>query len=577
MSAFRKLLRFLRPCWGRAVWAVLLAAILSVLSLLQPLVMKYFVGMVEKSNWAILPKIAAALISIPLCYAAIWFIDNQLLTWVGQRFIFNIRTALYSHLHRVSLTYHDNLGTGTAINRLMYDVSTIYSFVVSYLTTFVNQVLWFVVGIVMIFFLNWRLALVTVALLPLYYLNYRIFSPRLRRKYESIREKWDEISQRLQETIAGQKLVKAYGREEQESNYFDSRTQTVMGESIESGTLSASFHSIAQAIQGIISVIIYCLGCWYVIDGRMGYGDVLAFMMYLWRVTSPVLYVTQLAAVFQQVIVSAGRVNELFDAPVGGTETGEGREAPALKGEVEFRDVRFEYVKDEPVLKGINLHVKPGTSVALVGKTGCGKTTLTGLLLRFHDVTSGELLVDGLDVRQLKAESLRRQVGQVLQDPILFTGSFKENIAYAAPDADAEELIRTARAAEIHDLVMSKPLAYDTIIGERGIKLSLGEKQRVSIARALLKKPAILILDEATASLDPIAESLIQKAFERLLRGRTSFIIAHRLSTITSCDLIVVMDAGRIVETGTHAELLQREDGLYRHYFDEQFTAFSGS
>lgn len=577
MNSFRSLLRFLRPYKKRVFWALGLATALSFISLIQPLVIKYFVDTAEKGNWERLWLIAVILLSVPICTAVVYFIDNYLLIWVGQRFIYSIRTLLYDRLLRIPLQAHDELGTGRAVNHLMSDVSVLYRFVVMHMATLLNQALWFAIGIAMTFVLSPILALIGVLLLPIYYLNYRIFTPQIRSKYLRIRREMDEVSQRLQENIAGQKLVKVYQREEAEGQYFDYRTHAVMAQATESGALSASYYSIVQALTGFSAAGIYCLGCWLVVEGKMTYGSVLAFMMYFYRITMPVIQITQMSGVFQQVLVSAERVDSLFHKPLSKTELEEGLEPPSLEGYVIFRNVWFDYGDGKPVLRDINLDIRPGTSVALVGKTGCGKTTLTSLILRFHDTTSGEILLDGTDIREFNPVLLRQQIGQVLQDPVLFTGSFRQNISYGRPDAQPEEVIMVAHSAELHDLITQKPLGYDTIIGEKGAKLSVGQRQQVSIARALLKKPAILILDEATASLDPLSESLLQKALLRVLKGRTSFIIAHRLSTITSCDLIVIMDEGRIVEMGTHSELLQKPEGLYKRYFEEQFTALTGS
>ncbi|RKY66565.1 MAG: ABC transporter ATP-binding protein, partial [Candidatus Latescibacterota bacterium] len=324
-------------------------------------------------------------------------------------------------------------------------------------------------------------------------------------------------------------------------------------------------------IDGLGNTFIFVAGCYLVLKGELTYGTVAAFMMYVARVLGPILQFSSIANMIEQTLVSVERIFEIYEVE---EEPRKGTKLPPIEGHVKFEDVWFEYVPGEPVLKGINLEVEPGMKVALVGHTGCGKTTLTSLLLRFYEPTRGRILVDGYDITKVDLRSLRLQIGQVLQDSVLFDGlTIRENIAYGIPDATEEQVVKAAKIAEIHDLILSKPGGYDAKIGGEGVVLSLGEKQRLCIARAVAADPAILILDEATSALDTQSEALIQRALENVMKGRTCFIIAHRLSTVVGADLIVVMDEGRIVEMGTHKELLEKEKGFYRKLYEQQFLA----
>jgi subfamily B ATP-binding cassette protein MsbA len=328
-------------------------------------------------------------------------------------------------------------------------------------------------------------------------------------------------------------------------------------------------------LQGLKNTFLFALGCYLVVKREITYGDVTAFMSYSFRVFQPAVNFTEIANQLERTMVSASRIFEVMDQAPEVQDRPGAVPLPPIVGHVRFEDVCFEYLPGKPVLRGINLEAPPGATVALVGHTGCGKTTLTSLLLRFYDVKSGRITVDGHDVRDVKVRSLRKQIGQVLQDSVVFNTTLRDNIRFGKPDATDAEIIEAAKIAEIHDFIVRTPEGYDTVLGERGVKLSVGEKQRLAIARAVITDPGILVLDEATASLDSNSEALIQKALQRVLQNRTSFVIAHRLSTIVNADLIVVMDAGEVLETGRHFELLSRPGSFYKHLYEQQYAALA--
>jgi len=506
---------------------------------------------------------------IPLLSYLISFWDNYLIAYVGQKLVLGIRRKLFGHILHLPLREFEEMGTGKLISRLMRDTAIVQNMVTWNTVSIVNNLISFLIGIFFIFYFSWKLSLLAFLVLPLHWLNYRFFVKRMRYKTKVIRRKWDQIYDQLYERIWGTKLVRTYSKEEEETRYFTSTTVQALGLTMENTALGATFGGLSTLIDGLGNTFIFVAGCYLVLKGELTYGTVAAFMMYVARVLGPILQFSNIANMIEQTLVSVERIFEIYGV---GEEPRKGTKLPPIKGHVRFEDVWFEYVPGEPVLRGINLEVQPGMKVAFVGHTGCGKTTLTSLLLRFYEPTRGRILVDGYDITKVDLRSLRLQIGQVLQDSVLFNGlTIRENIAYGIPDATEEQVVKAAKIAEIHETILSKPGGYDAKIGGEGVVLSLGEKQRLCIARAVAADPAILTLDEATSALDTQSEALIQRALENVMKGRTCFIIAHRLSTVIGADLIVVMDKGRIVEMGTHKELLEKEGGLYSKLYEQQF------
>ena len=571
-ESLRKILQFVRPFKRKIASAIALAVVLNLIGQIPPWIQRFFIDrVVTEGAWHLLIGLVVARASIPLVSYLLSFWDNFIITYVGQKLVFDIRRRMYEHLMRLSLRFHGDMGTGKVISRLMGDSATIQNMVTWNTISIVNNVISFCIGIVVIFYFSWKLSLVTFIILPLHWVNYRFFVKRIRHKTRRIRRKWDQIYTQTYERLSGTKLVRSFSKEEVEAEQFVMDTTETMGLRMESVALSTSFGGLSGLIDGLGTTAIFILGCYFVIQGEMTYGTVAAFMAYVWRVLSPVLQFTHMSNQIEQTLVSADRIFETLDAEPEIQDAEDAVALPPVKGDVKFEHVTFEYEPGEPVLKDINLEVPAGTTVALVGHTGCGKTTLTSLLLRFYDVQSGRILIDGYDISKVTVRSLRRQIGQVLQDSVLFSEStVRENLAYGVKHPTEEQIVEAAKVGEIHDFIQSKPQGYDEWIGGKGLKLSVGEKQRMCIARAVITDPGILILDEATSSLDSQSEALIQKALENVMKDRTSFVIAHRLSTIVNADVIVVMDKGEIVEMGTHRELVQKEDGLYRQLYEQQ-------
>ena len=578
MGVLTKVWRFIRPFRRQLILAVTLTGIMTVLGMVPPILMRYLIDdVVGLGRWEQAPALLMAFLLMNILAAGGTYWNYLIIYLIGQHLVFDVRLALYRHIQSLSLRFYEQMGTGKIMGRIMGDVARIQNMVTWNTISIVNDIISFGFGIVMIFYFSWQLSLITLALLPLYVLNYLWFVKRIRVINVGIWKKMDRVANALQERLKGTKLVRAFTNEQRESQAFASGTREVLDSALESTALSASFSGTSGLLSGLGQTVIYCLGCYFVIQGQMTYGDVAAFSAFVFRVLSPAVRFTEVSNLLEQTSVSVERIFEVLDTVPEIVEKSEVRELPRVQGHVKFRNVHFSYVPGEPVLKGIDLDIPAGTNVALVGHTGCGKTTLTGLLMRFYDVVDGAIEIDGVDIRDVSLRSLRQQIGAVLQESILFHTTVFENLRYGDRHATPMQVVEAARAAEVHDFILSLQFGYDTLIGERGIVLSVGEKQRLSIARAILSNPGILILDEATSSLDSRSEALIQKALERVMKGRTSFVIAHRLSTIVNADLIVVMDKGKVIEAGPHAELLKVDNGSYRQLYEEQFAAQQGA
>ena len=567
----RKLAHFVTPYKSHLILLLCLTATMTTLGMLPPLVMKFIIDeVITEGDWRLLEVLLIISICLPITSAAmrVWVsFTNAYVGWGVTTFM---RKHTYEYMLKLPMRFYDEMGTGKIMSRIMSDIASVRSMVTSRMLGILIDFISFWVALVLCMSLNWKMGCLLLLLIPLYFFNYYGWRTPMRESFSLWRRKMDQVSVGLQERLSGVQLVKSYGRERREHRSFADDTHQSLDAAMQTAVHRAGYMAGSWGVSGLRNTVIFCLGCYYVIEGEMTYGAVMAFFSYSSRMFHPILNLTQIAMRLQAVMVSVDRVLEILDFPIEIADKEDAVELPPIKGHIKFENVHFEYKEGEPVLKGINLEVQPGQMVALVGHTGCGKTTLTSLLMRFYDVKEGRITIDGHDMRDVKLRTLRTQIGQVLQDSVMLNGTIRENLLYGRPDATEAELIEAARIAEIHEFIMRTPEGYDSMLGKDGIKLSVGEKQRLAIARAVLTNPAVLILDEATSSLDSLSEALIQKAMTRVLKGRTSFAIAHRLSTIVNADIIVVMDHGEIVEQGTHSELLQIPDGIYRQLYEHQ-------
>lgn len=511
------------------------------------------------------------IIGVSTFYALISFAHTYLISYVGQKLIIDLRLKLYSHLQFLSLSFFDRRKTGQIMSRITNDVGVLQNLVTNGIIEFFTSILTIIVLLGYIFLLNWKLTFITLIAFPFIGFSFSTFSKKIRKVSGQIQSKIADITDILQETISSIKIVKSFAREKYEIERFNRKNIETFKTSMKGIRYSAIFTPLIQLIGFIGLGFAFYIGGIEVINNRLTTGGLITFLAAVGVLAQPVRNLTRINVLIQQSIACGERIFEILDTKSEVKEKENAREISKIEGYVEFENVYFSYDGENYVLLDINLSVEPGQIIALVGHSGAGKSTLANLILRLYDPSKGRILIDGIDIRDIKLESLRKHIGIVPQDVILFGGTIEENIAYGKENATKEEIINAAKLANAHDFIVSLPQGYNTVVGERGVRLSGGERQRISIARAILKNPPILILDEATSSVDSVSESLIQEALKRLMRGKTTFIIAHRLSTIKMADKIVVLEKGRIREIGTHEELLQKRRYYFNLYKKEEF------
>lgn len=513
-----------------------------------------------------------ALAGVPIGHHMLRMVTRLTISNTASKLVFDVRSGLYRHITALPVGFFDRHPTGLVLERLMGDVNKLQQLITGQSLQLLTDLITAGFSITVMMALNWKLALLLMSIIPLYLLNHRYFVRRIRACNESLRGKMDDVSGHLQERLAGTALVKSFGMERGETRNFVVQIHAALQHSSQARGLMIAFSNTAELVQWFGRTFIYLLGCYLVIRSSMSYGQVLAFTTYAMYLLGPAVRFSQLANQIEQTFVSIRRIKEILAEPVERARLPGSPRVGRLRGQIRIEDLWFAYKPGQWVLEEINLEIPAGTTVALVGRTGCGKTTLASLLYRFYEPNRGRILLDGYDIARLGLNELRRQLSIVPQEPVLFQGTAADNIAYGQPDASREQIIRAAKLAEIHDVLENLPAGYDTPLGQAGAKLSVGQKQRLVIARAVLTDPVVLLMDEATSSLDTESERLIHKALRNVMANRTCLVIAHRLSTIERADIIVVMEDGKIIETGNHRELLARPDGYYRRLYETQFA-----
>ena len=492
---------------------------------------------------------------------------------VGQRLLYHLRAQIFDRLQALSLSFFDRNEAGDLMSRLTNDTEVINAVLSGGVVQFASSLL-MVVGIgAAMLLINWQLGLATLTTVPLMLVTTAFFSRRARAAFRRTRETLGAVSSELEENISGVRVVQAFGRERASMQEFDAANLANRDANVAAQSITSAFSPTLDVISSVGLAIVVAYGGYLALQQVGSVGTIVTFLFYVRRFFEPLRGVANLYTQLQAALAGAERIYDLLDARPEVVDAPDAIDLPPLVGEVEFDDVHFAYKSGEPVLNGVSLKVRPGQTVALVGSTGAGKTTIVSLLARLYDVTSGAVRVDGHDVRQVTQASLRRQLGVVPQDTFLFSGTVLDNIRYGRLDASDEEVVAAARLARADDFIRRLPQGYQTELGEKGARLSQGQRQLIAIARAALADPRILILDEATSSVDTRTERLIQEALRELLAGRTAFVIAHRLSTVQSADRVLVIEDGQIVEQGTHAELLAR-GGIYHNLHASQFRSY---
>ncbi|MHC4320734.1 MAG: ABC transporter ATP-binding protein [Planctomycetota bacterium] len=493
-------------------------------------------------------------------------------TELGQRLVFDLRNLLYGHIQRFPLNYFENNKTGDIMSRLMNDVNSLEQAIVGPVITFITDMFKFAWIIYFCMKLDWQLTSIVLFVCPFISLCTYNFGKRIRQIFRSLRQKTGDLNSLIQDNISGIRVIASFAKEPEELERFKQKNYENYFLHVRILRLLHTMRPIVDLITEVGAVVVICFGGYKVFQGQLSAGTFVIFFPYLQMMYGPITGLTRFYNQVLRAIASTERVFEVLDTPAELEDAPNAVDLPKVRGTIEFRNIHFMYDKGPEVLSDINIKALPGQMIAFVGPSGSGKTTLTNLIPRFYDPDKGDIIIDDYNIKEVKLQSLRKQMAMVLQETFLFNDTLKVNIAYARSDASEEEIEAAARAANAHEFIVELPNGYDSLIGERGVKLSGGQKQRIAIARAILANPRILILDEATSSVDTETEQLIQNAIYRLVKNRTTFVIAHRLSTILHANLIVVLENGRIIETGQHQELLAN-GGLYKKLFEMQFNA----
>ena len=570
MATLKRLFSYLLPYWRTLLISSVLLLARAGAELVPPLFQKAIIDeVIGKSDLSRLGMLIGLLVAVyalqQLINAADMFIRHAL----GERFILDLRVRVYAYLQRLSLSFFERTSTGELMSRVTNDVNALEHFVTHGSALTIVDLLRLLGGAAVLFVLDARLALLVLLPVPILAIAMRYFNTSIRPIYRRVRARLGDINAQLQDSLSGIRVIQAFVQEEQELVRFTTESEGYYKARVQGIRYWATFFPSMRFVAAMGTVIVLGAGSIMVVNGELSLGTLVAFLSYTVSFYEPINRLTEIDNVFQEAIAAGERIFELLDTAADIEDTQDALKLPPIQGEIRFDAVHFRYGTGDKVLQDVSFDMAPGEVVALVGPSGAGKTSIANLLCRFYDPIHGKISVDGHDVRRVQLSTLRSQVAVVLQDTFLFNTSVRDNLLYGKPDATDEELHAATEAAYAHAFIEALPDGYDTEIGERGIKLSGGQKQRLALARALLADPRILILDEATSSVDAEAEYLIQQALEAVLKGRTALVIAHRLSTIRNADKIIALEEGRIVEVGDHRELMER-GGLYSQLYQRQ-------
>ncbi|HMA60904.1 MAG TPA: ABC transporter ATP-binding protein [Halanaerobiales bacterium] len=571
MEIYKRFGKYMRPYMGEIIGGLVCLIIVGILGILVPWLFKFLIDdVLINGNEVILNYIAGGAILLYLLKGIFNYGQKYLISGMSQHVVVDIRKDLYQHLQKLSLSFFERQRTGDLMSRITNDVNVIQNSLTHGLSNFILQPI-MIIGIIgFLLYIDWKLALVSFIIIPLVSYAINKFGFKMRSISSRIQNEMSNVTNILQETLSAVRIVKAFNNEDKEIKKFSEANERTLQENLKGVQVEATITPIVEIIIALGSAAFLWYGGHKVLRGAMTTGELITFIGYIGLLVSPINILSRSYNRIQKGVGAAERIFKLLNIEEKVVEKDNAKKMPAIKGEVVFDEVDFSYKNDEKVLKDINLKIKPGEMIAIVGHSGAGKSTLVNLIPRFYDVDSGEVRIDGINIKDVTLKSLRKQIGIVPQETFLFKGTIEENISYGVENKTRDEVIEAAKKANAHQFIQEFAQGYDTEVGERGVSLSGGQKQRISIARALLTEHKILILDEATSSLDLKSESLIQEALEYLIKDRTTFVIAHRLSTIINADKIVVIEEGKIVEKGPHQELLDKE-GYYYNLYKKQF------
>jgi len=567
MGPFRRLLQYLARYRMRlvAVLAFLVASNIS--TMIAPLLVKnIFDEALPQGDYAALVVLSSAILGATLVGGAFGYSLRYLNEYVSQRSVYDIRNDLYRSLLNHSFSFYDRSQTGQLMARATGDINQIRGFLSFGLRALIETVLTFAFAFSILISIDWKLTLLSFATAPLVSLTVNRYARKIGPIWDAIRKQYGDLTSVIQENLMGVRVIKGFSKEDLEIGKFSKENREYMERMVDQARLSAFYDPLAGFISGANVLLILWYGGTQVIAGNLSFGAWIAFNLYTWQLMRPIRFIGFITAFYKRAIAAAKRIFEIMDTRSEVVEREGALELEDIEGHVRFESVYFGYDKENMVLRNINIDVQPGETVAVLGATGSGKSSIINLIPRFYDVTSGRITIDGHDVRDATLSSLRRSIAIVHQEPFIFSTTLRENIAYGNEDATIQEIERAAKAAQLHEFISSLPEGYSTRVGERGVTLSGGQKQRLAIARALFTNPKIIIFDASTSNVDTETENEIQNALDTALKGHTTFIITQRLSTVKNADRIVVLDRGEVVEEGTHSELMAKKGQYYRLY-----------